>query len=172
VDNVPQINQTQTVQSVQPKETAETVNQKLMEIKSNLDSKTSSNNNDVFNSLLAGIASQNNSEPIQEPTELPFNSPESIAYEEQFAKEAEQYEALKQPTPEMVNPNNLIYSNSWTTEVGMKMKTWANEHSITGKDQMSAWLIKYCGLDYDHFNPEWTDKFIAWAKALREKQTY
>jgi hypothetical protein len=63
-------------------------------------------------------------------------------------------------------------SNNWTTEQGDKIKKWIAENGINGKEQMSAWLIRYCGLDYDHFNPEWTDKFLEWAEALRERQTY
>lgn len=169
-NNVSQINTSQTVQPTQ-KETVSSINQKLEQIKTNTENKTAQDNNAIFDSLIASANAMSQSKPQEQPQELPeelpFDSPESNAFEKKFWEDA-----LKQPTPEMVNPTGTIYSNSWTPEVGMKLKAWSDEHGITSKEQMSSWLIRYCGLDYDHFNPEWTDKFLVWAKALRETQTY
>lgn len=173
-NNIPQINTSQTVQPTQ-KETAESINQKLEQIKANTKNKTvqtnAQTNDAIFNSLIANANAMSQlkpqEQPQESPEELPFYSKESEEFEKKFLEDT-----FKQPTPEMVNPTGMIYSNSWTPEVGMKLKAWSDEHGITSKEQMSSWLMRYCGLDYDHFNPEWTDKFLVWAKALRETQTY
>jgi len=128
----------------------------------------------VMQQLESMQASIQNKQQEQEPQYLEFGSPEQQAFDNQFFDEAKKSEddPLKQPTKEEVNPTGEILVNKWVTEQGEKLKQWSINHQIASKEQMSAWFIKYCGLDYDHFNPEWVDKFIAWTEALREKQTY
>ena len=117
-----------------------------------------------FDDLIDSFDSNTSQESAQETqVEEPSNT---------TTQEVVKVEMPKNPTPEEVNPTNQIMSNNWTTEQGDKIKKWIAENGINGKEQMSAWLIRYCGLDYDHFNPEWTDKFLEWAEALRERQTY
>lgn len=110
-----------------------------------------------------------------QPEYVDFDSPEAEKFEKEFwdkANQIKQENALKTPTPEEVNPTHVPMINAWTAEIGNKLKLWSQEHNITSKDQISAWLKRYCGLEYDYFNPAWTDRFIAWTEALREQQTY
>lgn len=114
-------------------------------------------------------------EPKKEESEyLQYGTPECDAHEKQFWDQVNQSQEdpLKTPTPEQVNPNHELTNRLWTTETGTKLQAWMKVHNVNGKEQMSAWFMRYCGLDYDYFNPEWVDKFIAWTDALRERQTY
>lgn len=114
-------------------------------------------------------------EPIvtEEPKEeaLEFGTPECDAYEKEFWDSVNGSSPVPN-TPEGMNPNMEYMIPRWTEEQGMKLKAWANEHNISNKDEMSAWLKKYCGLEYDYFNPMYVDNFITWTNVLREKQTY
>ena len=113
------------------------------------------------------------------PTEVPFESKEAQDFEKEFwngVKASEQKKQEEQPkfipSPETINPGNLIMKNQWTPEQGQKIKAWMAEMGVTQQDQLSSWLLKYCNLDYEHFNPQYVDNFIEWTKELREKQTY
>ncbi len=108
------------------------------------------------------------------PEYVDFDSPEAEKIAQDFMKQIQKSkeDALKTPTAEEVNPNHVIMSQAWTTETGNLLKTWCQKHNVTSKEQMSAWFKRYCGLDYDYFNPEWTGRFINWTEALREQQTY
>lgn len=123
----------------------------------------SNNSDSFFDDLIDSFDTNTSQEPAQ-----------NISTEEtsNITQEVVKVEMPKNPTPEEVNPTNQILSNNWTIQQGEKIRKWINENGINGKEQMSAWLMRYCGLDYDHFNPEWTDKFLEWAEALRERQTY
>lgn len=134
-------------------------------------------NQQMFDDIMNGMINNQPNVPKEEPKKeepeyVEFGSPECEAYEKEFWDQVNKSDPLKTPTPEEVNPNHVPMNNMWTTEVGEKLKAWAMKHNISGKEQMSSWFMRYCGLDYDYFNPEWTDKFIAWTEALREKQTY
>lgn len=109
------------------------------------------------------------------PTEVNFFSKEAEEIEKEFSKmvfEEPQKEKFV-PTPENINPTGQIFPpNAWSTEQGQKAKNWMAEFGINKKEEFSAWLIRYCGLDYDHFNPQYIDNFIEWVNEMREKQTY
>lgn len=140
---------------------------------------TSQQNNQttVFNELLSGNDTKE-PEQKQESEFVDFNSPEAQAMEKEFWEHGtiginNTENDSVQPTPQQVNPTGQpIPRTAWTQEAGMKLKTWMGQHNVTDINQMNNWLNKYCGLDYDHFNPEYVDKFIAWTNTLREKQTY
>ena len=94
-----------------------------------------------------------------------INEPQSIIEEPVKEKPV-----IKQPTPSEVNPTNRIYTNSdWDSENGRKLKKWIKKHEIHDEEQMGNWFKLYCGLDYSHFNPEWTDRFIEWMDQKREQ---
>ena len=103
---------------------------------------------------------------------IEFGTPEAEAHEKEFWNQINKAEALKTPTAEEVNPGHVFMKPKWTTETGAKLQNWMKTHNITTKEQMTSWFMRYCGLEYDFFNPEWLDKFIAWTDALREQQTY
>lgn len=169
-----------------PKETKESVLQRLEEVKNNVQNKQKTNTDDIFEDLLSepvssqSVQQQNNMSVEQnvvnsEPEYVEFGSPESNAFEQQFMQNVEQSqkERIVQPTAEIVNPTGQpIPKSAWTNEMADKLKLWMGKHNVTSKDQMSAWFIKYCGLDYDYFDPKFVDNFIAWTEELREKQTY
>ena len=131
---------------------------------------------DIFNDLMGNdTINTNNSETTdtqQESSFIEFGTPEYDKAENEIVEQLKTDILLKNPTAEEVNPNNIITNSMWTRETGEKIKAWMAKHNVTTKDQMSSWFIRYCNLDYDHFNPEWLDKFIAWTDALREQQTY
>lgn len=148
-------------------------------------------NQNFFNNFMSSdgqtnnlnVKSDQNSEPKkEEPEFVDFNSPEAQAMEKEFWQhgtigmnpiEPEKKEEPITATPQEVNPTGQpIPRSAWTQENGLKLKNWMSQHNVTNIEQMNNWLMKYCGLDYDHFNPEYTDKFIAWTNAVREKQTY
>ena len=167
-----------------PKETKESVLQKLEDVKKNVQNKQQPKTDDIFEDLLSEPTSnqsvqQNNisveqSNTNSEPEYVEFGSPESEAFEQEFMQSVEnQKERIIQPTADIVNPTGQpIPKSAWTNEMADKLKLWMGKHNVTNKDQMSAWFIKYCGLDYDYFDPKFVDNFIAWTEELREKQTY
>ena len=167
-----------------PKETKESILQKLEDVKKNVQNKQQPKTDDIFEDLLSEPASnqsvqQNNISVEQpntnsEPEYVDFGSPESEAFEQEFMRSVEnQKERIIQPTADVVNPTGQpIPKSAWTNEMADKLKLWMGKHNVTNKDQMSAWFIKYCGLDYDYFDPKFVDNFIAWTEELREKQTY
>jgi hypothetical protein len=164
-----------------PKKTSDSVQKELEAMKAKTVqqnvNKPVSDAEAIFNDLIgddASKATETKEETKEEQTEefLEFGTPECDAYEKNFWDQVNAAEALKNPTPDEVNPNHIVMRQMWNDEQGEKLRQWAKEHGINGKEQMSTWFKRYCGLEYDYFNPEWVDKFILWAKALREKQTY
>jgi hypothetical protein len=129
----------------------------------------------IFDALLGdnNDTSQVKEEPKkEEPEYLEFGTPECDAYEKQFWDQVNKADALKTPTADEVNPGHVYMKPNWTNETGAKLQAWMKAHNVTTKEQMSSWFMRYCGLEYDFFNPEWLDKFINWTDALREQQTY
>ena len=176
VSNVSTQPQQNTVE--QPKKTADSVQKELEKMKAKTTQQTIEkpvNDADaIFNDLMNDVSTKPEEPKNNKPEMLEFGTPECDAFEKEFWDQvkAAEAEALKNPTPEEVNPNHINMRQMWNNEQGKKLMDWANEHGVNGKDQMSAWFKRYCGLEYDYFNPEWVDKFILWTKALREKQTY
>lgn len=165
--------------SEQPKTTSASVIAELSSIKAKTQQNASEQSqNDaqaIFNALLGDNdnTSQTKEEPKkEEPERLEFGTPECDAHEKQFWDQVNEAEALKTPTAEEVNPNHVPMKQAWTTETGTRLKEWMAAHNVVTKEQMSSWFMRYCGLEYDFFNPEWLDKFINWTDALREQQTY
>ena len=133
-------------------------------------------NNTPFQNLLDNMTVNTSSAtetvpPVKEPEEVPFDSKEAQANEQQFQQMLEKTNAFI-PSPETINPTNQITLSLWTPEQGTKLKKWCSEVGVNRKEEMSSWFMKYCGLDYDHFNPKYVDNFIQWATDLRERQTY
>lgn len=185
VNNVSNVSPQPQLNTETPKQTTDSVQKQLQEMKNKVKpAKPVDDTTNIFNELMGGGDSVNKDEPEElpqnEPKEekkeenefLEFGTPECDAYEKEFWDQVNAAEALKTPTPEEVNPNHIVMRQMWNDEQGAKLRQWATEHNIAGKEQMSAWFKRYCGLEYDYFNPEWVDKFILWTKALREKQTY
>ena len=114
-------------------------------------------------------------EPVEQKqsNDIPFFSKEAEEVGKQVEQEIEDYNYSRfNPSPESVNPTNRIFSmNDWASQ-GDKVKAWMQELSIKNKEEFSAWTRKWCGLDYDHFDPQYLDYLIRWSKDLREKQTY
>lgn len=153
-----------------PKTTVNSVLEQLNNINSNIQN-NSDNQNDSNNQIFNDLLNNNNSGFVE------FDSSKQDDFEKQFLNSLDNFQnsendPLKTPTPEEVNPNHVLMNNNWTTENGSELKQWMADHNISSKEEISSWLKKYCGLEYDYFNPEWAGKFIAWTKALREKQTY
>lgn len=112
-------------------------------------------------------------QPPKQKDTVDFFSPEAEEIGKQVVKELEEEQNNKfVPSPETINPNNEITKDWWTQEQGQKAMEWSKKFDITNKDQFSAWTMKYCGLDYDHFNPKYIDDFIKYTEELRERQTY
>lgn len=165
--------------SEQPKTTSASVMAELSNIKAKTQQNASEQpQNDaqaIFDALLGdnNDASQVKEEPKkEEPEYIEFGTPECDAYEKQFWDQVNKADALKTPTADEVNPNRVPMKQAWTTETGTRLKDWMAAHNVVTKEQMSSWFMRYCGLEYDFFNPEWLDKFINWTDALREQQTY
>lgn len=162
----------QPTQVNQPLTNASQVVEKLQNIKNNVIEQNNqpknnpSNSNNIFDDLL----SDNNN--VQN-NQFEFGSNEAKEFEKEVGTFEQENKMPEQPTAEMVNPTNqLIPKNAWTVEKGAKLREWMQRHNVSNKDQMNAWLKKYCGLEYDYFDPQWLDKFIEWTDALREMQTY
>ena len=185
VNNVSNVSPQPQLNTEAPKQTTDSVQKQLQEMKNKVKPvKPVDDTTNIFNDLM-GVGDSDNKDkpeelPQNEPKEekkeenefLEFGTPECDAYEKEFWDQVNAAEALKTPTPEEVNPNHIVMRQMWNDEQGAKLRQWATEHNVAGKEQMSAWFKRYCGLEYDYFNPEWVDKFILWTKALREKQTY
>ena len=116
---------------------------------------------------------ENITEEEQETPELvEFGSPESEAFEKEFAEQVFN-KAPELPTPEMVNPNMQRFDGMWSPDIGTKFMQYAREKlGANSAQEVSPWTRRYCGLDFEYFNPQWTDKFIEWAEYVRERQTY
>lgn len=183
VSNIPQ--ETIPEQTEQPKQTSASILNELQSIKNNTSEnavqQVKNDTDDLFDSLMNAnpVVTQT---PVQEqqsvqqttnnePKYVDFDSPECDEivknFNEQFINNP-----LKTYTPEEVNPNHEFMKPKWTTPVGAKLSEWMKLHNVTTKEQMTSWFMKFCGLEYDYFNPDWLDKFIAWTEALREQQTY
>lgn len=160
----------QVQQTTPPLTNASQVTEKLQNIKNNIAEKQTNDSANVFNDLLSNT-----------PKSLLFGSKEAEEFEKEVGmfsqpkpeEPKEEKQMPTQPTAEMVNPTGqIIPKSAWTPDVGMKLQAWMQKHNVSDKNQMDAWLKKYCGLTYDYFDPKWTDKFIEWTEALREMQTY
>lgn len=182
--NVVSNNSVQPVQnaSEQPKTTSASVMAELSNIKAKTQQNGSEQPKDdaqaIFDELLGGDGTPKATEEHkaetkeEEPEYLEFGTPECDAYEKKFWDQVKQADALKTPTADEVNPNRVPMKQAWTNETGNRLKEWMATHNVVTKEQMSSWFMRYCGLEYDFFNPEWLDKFITWTDALREQQTY
>ena len=174
------------------KQTTATVLNQLEQIKANVQNKQqeaattntdTNDNSDSSTNILDDLLSMSKStteQPVQPVVEAPqqeeekeiiFGTPEAEAYEKQFWDQVNGSSPVP-ATPEGMNPNMEFMQNKWTPEQGTKLKAWMAEHNVTKKEEMSAWFKRYCGLEYDYFNPIYVDNFITWAQQLREKQTY
>ena len=189
------VNTTSTEKQNVPKKTltSDDVVSKLQEMKNNISNKESkpestesqsntnppaNNNNSLFNDLLNSM-SNNKEEKKEEPKE------EYIPYPPETEEDKKKLEELNKaafgsnfksstfsPTPEFINPKNEIMLGKWTQEEANKIKQWCATIGVSNKDEMSAWIKRFCNLDYDHFDPQYVDKFIEWSNELREKQSY
>jgi hypothetical protein len=164
---------------VQPQTNTETVSvnsvmEKINSIKKNITSNSSEqpNNNttsdDMFNMLLGTPTGQKDPEPA--PTEAEFGSKEAEEFDKQFFEQIKKVEKL---SPDIVNPTRrLIPRSEWIPPQGEALKQWMSKFDVSKKEEVDAWLNKFCGLTYDYFDPKFVDKFIEWAEYMREKQTY
>ena len=180
-----QVSKTETIQNpqqinnVQPQTNTETVSvnsvmEKINSIKKNITNNSSEqpNNNttsdDMFNMLLGTPTGQKDPEPT--PTEAEFGSKEAEEFDRQFFEQIKKVEKL---TPDVVNPTRrLIPRSEWVPSQGEALKQWMSKFDVSKKEEVDAWLNKFCGLTYDYFDPKFVDKFIEWAEYMREKQTY
>lgn len=174
ISNPKTTNQTEALEA--PKTTTASVMAQLSSIKANTSQNASEATKNDTQAIFDDLMGVENT-PAQEQSEpeyVEFDSPEAKKFEKEFWNQANKPEenVLKTPTADEVNPSRAIMIQAWTAENGTNLKSWMANHNITSKEQMSTWFMRYCGLDYDHFNPEWADKFIAWTEALREQQTY
>ncbi len=120
---------------------------------------------DMFNMLL-GMPTGTQ----EEPTEVEFGSPESEQFEKEFLEQVKKVEKL---SPDIVNPTRRIIPKSeWIPEQGNALRQWMAKFEVTTKEQVDAWLNKFCGLTYDYFDPKFIGDFIEWTEYMREKQTY
>ena len=156
-------------------ETPESVVQKINEMANNVQPKQP-NPIDSLMMDFPNIAQQQQTEqPItNQPIEVEIGSEE----EKKISAEFQQFgtvginEPIIQPTAQEVNPTNQPMTHLWNEENGPKLKNWMNSHGINNPEQISAWFRRFCGLDYEHFNPAYIDQFLKWADSLRESQTY
>lgn len=189
------VNTTSTEKQNVPKKTltSDDVVSKLQEMKNNISNKESkpestesqsntnppaNNNNSLFNDLLNSMS--NNEEKKKEESKEEY-----IPYPPETEEDKKKLEELDEaifgsnfqsstfsPTPEFINPKNEIMLGKWTQEEANKIKQWCATVGVSNKDEMSAWIKRFCNLDYDHFDPQYVDKFIEWSNELREKQSY
>ena len=155
-----------------------------------------SNTQEIFDALLGmpgtketSVEENNDRIDLSKDIEVPFDSKEAREYDAEFWKIIDgnipvleqptrevqdiNAEALRRPNPEEVNPTGrLVPREEWDVANGTILKTWMTQHNVTKIEEINAWLKQYCGLDYDHFDPKWTQKFINWTEALKERQTY
>ena len=140
-------------------------------------------NNNVVNNLLGEL--EKKKEAVQQKTSvstpkkvedntIDFFSPEAEELSKQVVQELqEESQQPKKLSPEVVNPTNALFGKgSWTQEQTNKAMEWMSEFGVNKEEEFSAWLNNYCGLDYNHFNPNYIDSFIEYTKLLRDKQTY